>query len=362
MKRNNIQIKPYISKRVKKVNASETEQITTNNEIPSSCIDIACNDIKSKYHSIPKHEVSSRNLHTNVISALEWHPLQRNIFASSSFDKTIIIWKVDHKNILIKSNVISIHGEAVKHVEWSRSGTQLLTASLDKTAKLYDVISGKECNKFEHSDKVTSVLFHPTENNIFLSGTSSAGIYAWDTRQNDYVRNYCSHFGEVQDLLFLPNEDLFVSSAAFTKKNSLDKTITVWDFKSSAIFSNHIYQEPYTCSQLKSHPNNKSFLAQSAAGYIAMFDVKSPWKLNKYKRYKGHQSVGYHIGFDVTSNGSFIYCGDSNGYLYCYDGYTSNVKTKLKIFESPNVKVACSKFQSSMIVCGSWNGKIALWE
>ena len=28
---------------------------------------------------------------------------------------------------------------------------------------------------------------------------------------------------------------------------------------------------------------------QSAAGYIVIFDVTSPWKMNKFKRCEGHQ-------------------------------------------------------------------------
>ena len=53
---------------------------------------------------------------------------------------------------------------------------------------------------------------------------------------------YSAFFGQVQDLAFLPGAEAFVSAAEVVRRNSTDKGIMVWDFRSTAILSNQIYQ------------------------------------------------------------------------------------------------------------------------
>lgn len=53
---------------------------------------------------------------------------------------------------------------------------------------------------------------------------------------------YSALFGQVQDIAFLPGGDEFVSAAEVVKRNSTDKGIMVWDFRSTAVLSNQIYQ------------------------------------------------------------------------------------------------------------------------
>ena len=53
---------------------------------------------------------------------------------------------------------------------------------------------------------------------------------------------YSAFFGQVQDMAFLPRGDEFISAAEVVRRNSTDKGIMVWDFRSTAILSNQIYQ------------------------------------------------------------------------------------------------------------------------
>ena len=41
---------------------------------------------------------------------------------------------------------------------------------------------GKEVCANNHNSFVTCVLYHPSDSNVYLSGTSNDGIYAWDVR------------------------------------------------------------------------------------------------------------------------------------------------------------------------------------
>ncbi|XP_066025794.1 uncharacterized protein [Pocillopora verrucosa] len=65
----------------------------------------------------------------------------------------------------------------------------------------------------------------------------------------------------------------------------------VWDFRSTAVLSNQIYQEAFTCTCLKVHPYDSHFVAQSNGDYIALFSTRKPYKPNKFERYEGHKVV-----------------------------------------------------------------------
>ena len=58
------------------------------------------------------------------------------------------------------------------------------------------------------------------------------------TRKN--IQRY--YTGQVQDMAFLPGGDEFISAAEVVRRNSTDKGIMAWDFRSTAILSNQIYQ------------------------------------------------------------------------------------------------------------------------
>jgi len=50
------------------------------------------------------------------------------------------------------------------------------------------------------------------------------------------------------------------------------------------------------------HPSKKSFLAQSTAGYIAIFNSERPWRLNRTKRFEGHQVLFFEGFWDLSPN------------------------------------------------------------
>jgi WD40 repeat protein len=121
------------------------------------------------------------------------------------------------------------------------------------------------------------------------------------------------------------------------------------------VLSNQVYQEAYTCPSLKVHPDGAHFVAQSNAGYIAIFSSQPPYKLNKFKvrtllfslflsglcahfhltfaltseqRFEGHQVEGYRVGCDISPDGSLVATGSANGYIHFYSWYSGKeIKT-----------------------------------
>jgi len=357
----NLPVKPYISKRQRLKNQEDNRHQATlqqQDDIISTINPVADH---IPHHCIPKKILVKQKEHSKAVTSVNWNPNVPHILASTSLDSQIILWSVSKKSLSV-ANKLATHELAVKDCKWNLNGKHLLTGSFDKSAKVTDVQSGAIINSFKHKDLVTSVLYHPERDDIFLSGTLRSGVFAWDTRLGKVIREYFSSSGQTQDLLFLPNNSTFLVSSECLNRNSMDKAIQAWDFDTGAVLSNQIYQEPHTCSSLRLHCDGQVFLAQSSGGYIAKFLTERPYKMNKYQRFEGYESAGYNIKLDISKDGRHVLCGDNAGRLSIFDFYSTKLLHLLDPFTSACMDVACHPSHSSQTVCASWDGEIAILE
>jgi WD40 repeat protein len=68
----------------------------------------------------------------------------------------------------------------------------------------------------------------------------------------------------------------------------------------------------------------------------------------------------YHIGMDISPDGSLIASGSSDGSLYVYDYRTSNIIKTFTLDSQPCMDVAWSPTVPCLLASCDWNGKIFL--
>lgn len=72
------------------------------------------------------------------------------------------------------------HSDDILDVSWSPQGKFLLTASLDKSARLWHISQPACLRTFWHSDIVTSCCFHPRDPQLFATGEpGKGGVATW---------------------------------------------------------------------------------------------------------------------------------------------------------------------------------------
>lgn len=68
---------------------------------------------------------------------------------------------------------------------------------------------------------------------------------------------------------------------------------------------------------------------------------------------------GYHIGMDISPDGSLVASGSSNGFLYVYNYSTTKISNTFELSKSqPCMDVAWSLSSPSLLASCDWSGQI----
>jgi WD40 repeat protein len=127
---------------------------------------------------LPTHCVARLGLHTDEVwLAIASH--DSRYIASSSGDKTVILWECCPLMQFKVSHVLRGHSHLCTQIAWSHDDRYLLTASSDRTVRLW--ASDGDCIRVftKHSDSVTGICWLPNPEH-FLSGGFDRLIFMWN--------------------------------------------------------------------------------------------------------------------------------------------------------------------------------------
>src|SRR6516162_9867900 len=114
------------------------------------------------------------------------------------------------------------HTEEINAVAFDRAGGRLVSASRDRTVRLWDAATGQELRKFEgHTDEVFAAVFHPEGTRIASAGRDRA-VWLWDPESSQEVAHLAGHTSYIWSLAFSPDGQTLVSGSG-------DSTVRLWD-------------------------------------------------------------------------------------------------------------------------------------
>lgn len=156
--------------------------------------------------------------HTDAVLDVAYSPDGKHLITGSS-DKTAKIWDAVSGRELL---TLSGHTDEVNGVAFSPDGSRVATASYDKTAKVWDAISGKELFTLSgHTDQVWDVAFSPDGRRIATAGADKTAKI-WDAATGKELLTLAGHTDLIRGLAFSPD-----GTRLYT--GSYDKTAKAWD-------------------------------------------------------------------------------------------------------------------------------------
>jgi WD repeat and SOF domain-containing protein 1 len=137
---------------------------------------------------------------TFTCNAIAWNPMEAFNFAAASEDHNIYIF--DMRNMKRSLNVLRDHVAAVMDVHFSPTGTELVSASYDRTVRLWNRERGHSRDIY-HTKRMQRVFScsYTADNNFVLSGSDDGDVRLWRSHASarSGIKSYAQRTKEEYD-------------------------------------------------------------------------------------------------------------------------------------------------------------------
>ncbi|EEF34634.1 WD-repeat protein, putative [Ricinus communis] len=214
------------------------------------------------------------------------------------------------------------HLDDVLDLSWSRSQL-LLSSSMDKTVRLWDMET-KSCLKlFAHNDYVTCIQFNPMDDNYFISGSLDNKVRIWSIPDRQLV-DWTDLHEMVTAVCYTPDGQ----GALIGSHKGSCRMYNVEDCKLSQgeqiDLQNKKHAKKITGFQFS--PGNPSeVLVTSADSRIRILDGS-----DVAHKFRGFRNINSQISASFSTDGKYVICAseDSHVYVWKRDERSGNGKSK----------------------------------
>ena len=120
------------------------------------------------------------------------------------------------------------HASSVTHAEYSPDGRYILTASNDKTAKIWDAQLGREIMTLEGHEKSVQVATYNADGSIIATVGDDRVIRTWNSSTGELQREIKGHKGEIFNAQWSPDGQSLLTAG-------YEDDINVWDMTSGEL-------------------------------------------------------------------------------------------------------------------------------
>ncbi|KAL8167311.1 hypothetical protein V2J09_008810 [Rumex salicifolius] len=236
------------------------------------------------------------------------------------------------------------HLDDVLDLSWSKSQL-LLSSSMDKTVRLWN-LSSKSCLQiFSHSDYVTCIQFNPVDDRYFISGSLDCKVRIWSIPDRQVV--------DWKDLHEM------VTAACYTPDG---QGALVGSYKGSCCLYNTIGNKLQKKSQINLQNKKKKAHLKKITGFqfvpgsssevlITSADsrIRVVDGVDLVHKFKGFHNTNSQISASITSTGKYVVCASEDSHVYVWKHEADSrpgrsksvtVTRSYEHFHSPDVSVA----------------------
>jgi WD40 repeat protein len=157
--------------------------------------------------------------HDDPIFRVAFSPDGRTMLTAHGVPPMVKLWDANTGDLLIE---LKDHTGWVTSAEFSPDGKNVVSSSLDKTARLWDVKTGQEIRQFiGHTDGVWKVAFSPDGKTI-ATASADGTARLWDVQTGRELRRFVGHTAALENVIFSPDSKFIVTAGD-------DGMVRYWD-------------------------------------------------------------------------------------------------------------------------------------
>jgi WD40 repeat protein len=249
------------------------------------------------------------------------------------------------------------HETTVNSVCFSPDGQYGLSASGDKTVKIWNLASGQLIRTLNgHTGGVSCAVFS-SDGRYVLSGSLDTTMKLWDAGSGKEIRTLSGHERGVSSAVFSPDGRYILSG-------SHDSTMKLWDIESGKelqTFKTDPRGDGVVC--VAYNPDGCTIISIRSNGKMEVWEVETGEKIETIKPPKDEMTGGRSIAF--SPDGQNVVAGSleigKRGMVIIYDVVSGSLLKTLEGHSAGVYSVAYSP-DGRFILSGSWDKTMKLWD
>jgi WD40 repeat protein len=258
---------------------------------------------------------------------------------TASWDKTAKLWEANSGKLV----ATFAHQGPVNAAAFSPDGARILTASADKTAKLWDANSAKLITSLAHQDSVNAAAFSPDGTRILTASTDKTAKL-WEANSGKLIASL-DHQGSVNVAAFSPDGARILTASA-------DKTAKLWRANSAELIASFAHQG--IVYQAVFSPDGARVLTASADKTAKLWEANS----GKFIASFAHEDGVYDAALSPDGTRILTASADRSAKLWEAD----SGKLIVSFDHEDGVYHAAFSSDGERILTASWDKTAKLWS